>query len=96
MNRKADGRLDTMTDFKEKIRAKEAVQIRKLFFCRYLKTYYALIRNKNFLKFKIYTIAVRLKNNQLFIKVAFGNRQAVALVFFFRGSYFASFFYKKT
>ena len=25
-----------MTDFKEKIRAKEAVQIRKLFFCRYL------------------------------------------------------------
>ncbi len=25
-----------MTDFKEKIRAKEAVQIGKLFFCRYL------------------------------------------------------------
>ena len=30
------------------------------------------------------------------MKVAFGNQQAVALVFFFIGSDFARFFYKKT
>ena len=37
----------------------------------------------------------RLLDNELFIEAAFGNRQAVALVFFFRGSDFARFFYKK-
>ena len=35
-------------------------------------------------------------SRQLFIEATFGNRQAVALVFFFRGSDFAKFFYKKT